>query len=143
MDGVSAAASIVALIQISEHLFGLCQEYFQGVKHAREDIQRLRDEILSLQDILINLKELTDAADSAKLSIFKTLNQIDGPVQRCQTHLNGLVTKLDPGLGENRMKQFGLRALKWPFNSKAVNEIIVVIERHKTTFSLALNVDNA
>lgn len=142
MDGLSAAASVVAVIQISGHVFDLCRTYYSEVKEARKDIQRLRDEVTSLQDVLTNVADLADAPSPAHLSILNLLNQVDGPVQQCQAQLTELAAKLEPGQGKNKMKQFGLRALKWPFSSKEVEKTVVTIGRHKATFGLALAADH-
>lgn len=137
MDGVSAAASVIAVIQMSGQVFDLCRTYYLEVNDARKDIQRLRDEVTSLQDVLVNVADLTDAPGSAKSSIL-ALNRPDGPVQQCRTDLIGLAAKLDPGQGTDKMTQFGLTALKWPFSSKEVDKAITTIGRHKATFNLAL-----
>jgi ankyrin repeat domain-containing protein 50 len=141
MDGLSAAASVIALVQISSQVFDLCRTYYLEVKEARKDIQHLRDEVTSLQDVLANVADLADAPGSAKLSILNLLNQPDGPVRQCRTDLLRLAAELDSGQGNVRMKKFGLRALKWPFSSKDVDKAITVIGRHKATFNLALTAD--
>lgn len=141
MDGVSAAASLAALIQISSQAFDLCRKYYSEVKEARKEIQRLRDEIISLQDVLTNVADLAETTNPTKLSILDRLNQADGPVQQCQAELTGLVARLDPGEGPNRMRQFGLRAFRWPFSNKDIDKAITAIERHKATFNLALTAD--
>jgi len=133
MDGVSAAASVVAIIQISGQVFALCQSYYSGVKSAREDIPRLRDEVTALQDVLTNIRDLADAPGSAKLSILGLLNQPDGLIQQCATELKGLKTKLDTGL----------RALRWPIHRKDIDKTILVIRRQKKIFNLALTADTA
>lgn len=142
MDGLSAAASVIAVVQISEKVFNLCRMYYLEVKKARKDIKRLRDEVTSLQDVLTNVADLAEDPCSANLSILSLLNQQNGPVQQCQGDLAGLITNLDPGQGKNKMKQFGLRALKWPFNSKDVEKLLTTIGRHKATFNLALTSDH-
>src|SRR6266480_534900 len=141
MDGLSAAASVIAAIQISGKVFDLCRTYYLEVRDAREDIKRLRDEVTILQDVLTNVADLAKAPGSAKLSILGQLNQPDGPLQQCGTELQGLATKLELGQGKDMMKQFGLRALKWPFSSKDIDKTIKAIERYKVTFSLALTAD--
>jgi hypothetical protein len=78
MDGLSAAASIIALIQIPGKVFSLCQSYFSGVKSAGEYIRGIRDEVTSLQDVLVDVAELADGPGSAKLSMLDSLNQPDG-----------------------------------------------------------------
>ncbi|KAH6667724.1 hypothetical protein B0J14DRAFT_170784 [Halenospora varia] len=142
MAGLGEAASIIAAIQISGKIFDLCQTYYLGVKEARKDIQRLREEVTSLQDVLTNLADLAEDQGMAKRSILSLLNQQDGPVQQCQKDLTGLIAKLEPGQAKNKMKPFGLRALKWPFTSKDVEKLLVITGRHKATFNLALTAEH-
>ena len=141
MDGLSAAASAIAVVQISGQVFGLCWEYYSEVKNAREDIKRLRDEVKSLQDVVTKVADLVDAP-GAKLSVVDLLCQPDGPVQQCPKELTELMKKLKPGLEKNKMKKFGLRALKWPFISNDVDKAITAIGRYKVTFNLALTADH-
>ena|SRR5271154_5187181 len=141
MDPLSAAASVIAVVQISAQVFSLCQTYYVEAKSAREDICRLRDEVTSLIDVLANIRDLADAPGSAKLSILELLNQPDGLIQQCRIELEGLATKLDTGQGKNNMRQFGLRALKWPFSRKEIDKTILAIGRHKEIFNLALTTD--
>ena len=137
MDPLSITASIVAVIQISQQLFDLCQIYYKGIKSARNDIKRLRDEITALSDILTQLSDLADEPGADTLA---TLNIIKLPLQNCSDDLSLLAERLDPGHGRE-MKQFGLRALKWPFSTKEVDKTLAIIDRHKNTFTLALTAD--
>jgi hypothetical protein len=141
MDGLSAAASVIAVVQILGQVFDLCRTYLLEVKDARNDIRRLRDEVTSLEDVLTYVADLGRAPGSAKLSILGLLNKPGGPIQQCQTELRELAAKLETGQGKDKMKQFGLRALNWPFSSKDVDKAITVIKRNKATFSLALTAD--
>ena len=142
MDPVSAAASVMAVVQISGQVFQLCQAYYSGVKEARKNIKLLRDEITSLQDVLTHVADLAEDPGSANPSILSLLKQRNDPVQQCQKDLEGLILKLQPSQENNKMKQFGLRALKWPFSSKDVEKLLTTIGRHKATFNLALTADN-
>jgi hypothetical protein len=142
MAALGEAASIIAVIQVSGKVFDLCQTYYLGVKEARKDIQRLREEVMLLQDILTNVADLAEDPGTAKQSILSLLNQPHGPVQQCQKDLTGLVAKLEPGQAKDKMKQFGLRALKWPFTSKDIEKLLVITGRYKVTFNLALTADH-
>lgn len=143
MDGVSAASSVIAAIQITQQIFTICHTYYWEVKNARRDIQLLSNEVASLKDVLTNLKDLGDSSTSAELSSLRLLNQPNGPLDRCRTDLEALIAQLEPGMrtGDSKMKQFELKALKWPFSSKDVHKVIAVIERNKTFFNLALSSD--
>jgi hypothetical protein len=138
MDGLSGAASVLAVIQISAQIFDACRTYYLQVKTARKDIQRLRDEIILLQDVLVSVADL---ADSASLPTLALLARDEGPIQQCQKELLGLARRLDPGQSKDEMRTFGLRALKWPFTSKEVDKAINTLERYKASFDFALSTD--
>ncbi|KAG4414253.1 hypothetical protein IFR04_012625, partial [Cadophora malorum] len=142
MDGLSGAASVIAVIDISAKIFELCQTYVSAVKEARKDIQRLIDGVTSLQDVLTDVRDLAEDSSLSRRSVFSRLNQHDGPVQQCERDLRRLLVQLEPGEGEGRMRRFGLRAFKWPFSSKDVDKRLQVINEHKATFTLALTSDN-
>jgi hypothetical protein len=141
MDGLSAAASVIAVVQITSQIFDLCRTYYINVRDARRDVERLRTEIISLQDVLANVVDLTDDSNSSSLRTLNILNQADGPIQQCQLELADLAAKLEPHEDKSRMRQFGLRALKWPLTAKEVDNILVAIGRHKASFTLALTTD--
>ena len=150
MDGVSAAASVIAALQISGQVYSLCRTYFLGVKEARRDIQRLQEELSSLDKVLSKVVDLADVPNPNELDqpnpneleIFDLLNQAEGPVQQCQAQLTDIIARLTPGQGKEKMKHFGLRALKWPFSSKEVDSCLLILGRHKATFELALTADH-
>jgi len=138
MDPLSTTASVIAIIQ---QVFDLCQKYYTGVKDTRKDIQPLRNEAVSLQDILTSVADLADEPRAANLATLNLLNQAGGPLQQCKDDLTSLVAKLDPGDGATSVRRAGLRAFKWPFNSKEVDKAVDGIERYKTVLALALNTD--
>lgn len=142
MDGLSGAASVIAIIDISAKIFELCQTYVMAVKGARKDIQRLRDGVTSLQDVMTDVKDLEEDPSSSKRSVFSHLNQHNGPVQQCERDLRRLIAQLEVGDGENKMRQIGLRALKWPFSAKDIDKRLQIINDHKATFNLALTSDH-
>ncbi|MCJ1403803.1 hypothetical protein MMC11_007026 [Xylographa trunciseda] len=142
MDGLSAAANVIAVIQISGQVASLCRTYYLEVKDARREIQRLRKEVTALEDVLTKVAELADDPTTHEVQVLKLVNQTEGPVQQCQAFLTDLVTTLKKGQGSDTMKRFGLRALKWPFSSNEVKACLETIARHKATFTLALALDD-
>ena len=87
MDGLSAAASVVALIQISGQIFTLCQDYFSSVKNAREDIRRLRDEVMFLQDAVDNEGKTPQdlAIEAEQMPSFKQITFLGAAKHRPKT----------------------------------------------------------
>src|SRR5438045_8434035 len=141
MDGLSAVANVIAVIQISSLIFDLCRTYYINVKNARKYIQRLQNELIALQDILVCLVDLADDINAASLQTLKLLDQEGGPVKQCKSELEALAAMIDLGGKEGQMNWLGLRTLKWPLRGKDVDKALTAIERHKASFNLALSTD--
>jgi hypothetical protein len=74
----------------------------------------------------------------------QTLQRLRSSIYGCSSQLSQIEAKLEKKLnaGSTRMmSRFGLRALKWPFESEDVNKIVRNLERYRDTLSAALNVD--
>ena len=140
MDGLSVAANVISVIQLSAQVFSLCQEYYIGVKQSRDEIQRLSNEVLAIHEILEKISDLLDGPDAAKFATLALLDKKNGPAQQCAAQLQEIKTRLDPHEG---MRKLGWRALKWPLKSDNVNKMVLALERYKSTFSLALTTDQA
>ena len=138
MDGLSAAASVIAVIQISAEVFSLCERYYKGVKKAKSDVERLLSEITSFQHVLESLRTVADGPKASK--VFATRTVLES-VKQCDTELQNLKLKLQPDKNQKAIEGIRIRALKWPLQSKDVEHIINTLERHKATFSAALGVD--
>lgn len=130
MDGLSAVASIVAVIQIAAEVAKLCGGYLHDVKHARQDIERMKAKTLALHDVLERLNNTSES-------------NIDRPaIQQCFQDLKSLEEKLDPKKKNHApTKYFWARALKWPFSSKEVNETMKALEGYLTIFNMALQIN--
>lgn len=138
MDGVSAAASVIALVEISVKILSLTVEYSTQVKSAKEDIARFRLELDAFIKLLRSLHELAQNPEAKKLVTFKSLAQ---SIQQCKLDLENLYERLEPGKSRKAMSRYGIRALKWPFESKELHNLIDRLERYKSTFSTTLNAD--
>ncbi|CAI7597639.1 unnamed protein product [Penicillium pancosmium] len=137
MDGLSSAASIIAVIQLTGSIVNVCRGYIQEVKDARDDIITLHQTVAGLEAILQELKEIPHDSRERKLSTSSLADNISG----CFSCLGALEEKIDPGRGKRMMKRLGIRALKWPLKRKEVDKIIINLERYKSFFTLSLLVD--
>jgi len=138
MEGLGAAASVIAVIDMSAKVASLCFQYSVAVKDAKEDIERLEREVKSIKSILEDVKRLLRGPDSAQLSASQKLL---ASLQDCFLQLKEMDARLEPGKARKAMSRVGWRALKWPFKRKDVEKIINNLGRCKQTFSLALQVD--
>ncbi|KAF1829340.1 hypothetical protein BDW02DRAFT_169295, partial [Decorospora gaudefroyi] len=136
MDGLSGAASVIAVVDISAKVASLCYQYSVEVEHAKDDIERLRRKVNDTKNVLEKLQQLEQ--NNPQLST--TRNVVDS-LKECYKQLQGLKGHLEPGQGRKAMRRFGIRALKWPFTRKEVEKIVQDIESFQRTFSLALQAD--
>lgn len=137
MDGLSGAANVIAVIDISAKIVSLCLQYSKAVKDAKDDIERVQRKISDITHILEQIKQLLDIQDKTRLSTTRLFSSL----AKCLKELENLQLKLEPEKGRKTMSRIGFRALKWPFTSKHVDRIVVNLEGYEQTFSLALQVD--
>jgi hypothetical protein len=136
MDGLSGAASVIAVIDISAKITVACYQYYKAVKNAKDDIERVQRKVSDITLILEKLKLYSQ--DKKRLS---TTHGLSDSLEQCLRDMENMRTKLDLGKTRKAISRIGFRALKWPFTSKQVDKIISTLEGYKQTFSLALQVN--
>ena len=138
MDGLSTAASVTAIVDISAKIASLCFQYSVAVKDAKKDIDRLQRTVTGIKNVLEEVQQLLDRQDKTRLS---TTHKLSDSLEECHQQLQGLEAQLEPGKTRKAMHRLGARALKWPFTSRQVEKMVVSLEKYEQTFSLALQVD--
>lgn len=138
MDGVSATANLLTLLEVSLKVVSLCTEYYSKVKEAKDDVNRFLLEFKTFIEILQNLRRLAENSKTAHIFASQSLA---GSITQCQSDLQKLQQKLDPGKRQKTMSRFGMRALRWPFQRSDVELVMINLERYKSTFTATLNVD--
>lgn len=141
-EAIGLAASLAGLIQLSAHVTKLGYSYLGAVKGSSENIRGLLVELSSLCAVLVTLKDYADR--NPESSSLQTLNQQDGPIQRCLRELRFELEKLSKILTEitERGVKGMINRLKWPLNESETSQIIAMFERHKTLTTLALATDH-
>lgn len=138
MDGLSSAASVIAVIQLTGSLVKLCGGYIQKVKGARDEILKLQRAIAGLQGTLQDLQKFLQSNDGKALP---TSSRLVSNVTDCLSDLRALEARLDPGPGKKLMRKVGRRALKWPLKRTEMEGVTQNLERYKSSFLLSLGVD--
>jgi predicted RNase H-like nuclease (RuvC/YqgF family) len=138
MDGLSLAASVIAVIQLTGSLVKLCGGYIQEVRNAREEILTLQRAITGLHD---TIKDLQKNLQENKAKSLSTSSRLPSDITACLSDLQALEARLDPGKGKTLMRKIGLRALKWPLKRMEVEGLTQNLERYKSSFLLSLQVD--
>jgi len=144
MEGLGAAASIIAVIELAAKVASLCLEYSSAVKNARADIDRLRQHTGSLKITVEGAQKLLQGPHGARLEtsqkLLETLNDTYSQLGNIATKLEA---KLHSGRRAKAMRSLGLRAMRWPFESKDVDKIIANLQRDQASFLAALQIDQA
>jgi len=138
MEGVGAAASVIAVIELSANIVSVCLQQSHVVKKALKNVDQLQGELKSLQGVLENVKQLLGGPNGARLSASGELSE---GIESCKSQLNTLDRRLSPSKSRKAMSRVGLRALKWPLETKEVDKVVRQLERCKQSISLALQVD--
>jgi hypothetical protein len=144
MAEIGLAASIIAVIQISQDVITRAYRYGKAVKSAAEDLRRIRNDLQQLQDILTKLENLAVRAENSgrPLALWPTLISLkteNGPLSQCQSALRLLEGELTPAEG---LAKYGKRLI-WPHKSKKVEKLVETMNAQKRYFLEALNIDDA
>jgi ankyrin repeat domain-containing protein 50 len=144
MDGLSAAASVIAVLQISESVISACYQYYKTAKGARKDILEVITMVKDLKGTLDTIQFLLDdEGDDAEDPRLPLLKSLDPSFKACESALKDVAeqlgieisTELDP---ENLKVSFKKKAT-WPWKEKDVGRILQSLEKFKTIFILALS----
>lgn len=138
---MEAAASVIAVVQLAAKVGSLCLEYSSAVKSARSDIERLKKHTDSLKATTEGAQKLLQGPHGARLGTSQKLRET---LNDTRSQLGDVATKLEAklhGRTGKTMRRVGLRALKWPFESKDMDKIITNLQRYQDSFTAALQID--
>ncbi|EJT69960.1 hypothetical protein GGTG_12137 [Gaeumannomyces tritici R3-111a-1] len=142
MEGLGAAASALAVIEIAAKVGDLCLQYVRKVKNAKHDIERFRQHIEDLKAIVEGAQRLLQGPDGSR---FETAQNLRSALANARSQLDPIHARLDGklnnGLKHRAMRRMGLRALVWPFESNEVEEIISDLRQERDAISAALQID--
>ncbi|KAH6988769.1 vegetative incompatibility protein HET-E-1, partial [Ilyonectria sp. MPI-CAGE-AT-0026] len=138
MDGLSVAANVIAVVELSGNVIRHCVQYAQDVRHAKDDKARLSQEATHLHLALKNADDLLNGPQSARLKGSRALFVATG---NSEAQLRLLDELLASGQTTKSGRKASLDAMKWPFQSKEVETLIHGLRRCTEAISLALQVD--
>lgn len=151
MEPFSLAASVIAVIQLSEMIISLCKWYITSLKDVPKDLRTIMIEAGSVKSVLSNLEFFMSiwAATGDTLHILKGLEGPEGPVEGCRKALVDLGKLFPSELTSNatdtkrRATTISYAKLAWPFKERKAWKILDDIVRYKATIALALTIDTA
>ncbi|KAF3916902.1 Ankyrin-1 [Orbilia brochopaga] len=150
-DPLSIAASIIAVVQLSNAVLSYCYRFRSQAKDADKDIAQIITQVEDLWAILTQLQEvieheppsysppsgkLAGPADPARAPN-ALLAQCQKSVKSTEAILESITERLTPLL-----KGGLLSKLKWPFESKVVQEKLEALQKCKATFQLYLSLQH-
>ncbi|KAK6539216.1 hypothetical protein TWF694_009457 [Orbilia ellipsospora] len=146
MDGLSAAASVIAVIQVATSVAKVCGQYLKEVKHARNEIEALTKQTEIVIKLLEHTQSLLDGPHKAKL---KASRELASSLSNCKTELDSVELRLKQDFAlqsANKQKgrffhRFGSKDFKWPFAKKEVDGIIGRLEKIQQSVDRALQLD--
>jgi hypothetical protein len=136
MDGLSVAASIIAVIQIA----GQVTTYLGDVKDAPRECEKCMVELSNSNILLLQLKARLSESSSqgpwyAKV---QALNVKDGPLDQYKRSLEDLLEKVK---APSKMRKL-VNTLLWSGIKEEVAGLRAEMERLKTLVSIALGMDH-
>ncbi|KAM9873934.1 vegetative incompatibility protein HET-E-1 [Verticillium dahliae] len=137
-EALGIAASVIAVVNISAKVLNLCFQYGQSVKNAPDDIAKLSNEVANFQTTTQKLRGLLEGTRGKAL---EASQDVCSAIDDASSTLAALAQKLEPSTSRKVMSRVGVRALKWPFKKKDVEETLQRLARCRGSISLALNVD--
>ncbi|KAH7353339.1 kinesin light chain 3 [Plectosphaerella cucumerina] len=138
MEGLGVAANVIAVVDLSTNVVTLCFQYSKEVASARANIERLHAQVKHLGTIVQAAQRLIEGPQGQSLSTSQKLIDI---FHNYNVDLQKLKEKLEPTPKRSTIRRLGLRALKWPFSSKEVDQILSSLKRHEDTIHLGLQIN--
>jgi hypothetical protein len=136
MDGLSAAGSIIAVLQLTATVFG----YLNDVQNAPKECKQCTIEASNLQSLLVNLRYRLEQGQAGDpwFAAVRALDVENGPLDQYKQVLEQLLSKVET---QDSIKQVK-RRLVWAFRKEEVASIQARMERLKSLVSIALENDH-
>jgi len=99
----------------------------------------LMDSIMALQTAYQQVKKLAEGPGATKLIALKPL--LESSSLELEKEFNRILQILQPGLGKKARRKVLRQRLKWPFQKADLEQILQLLERHKSALTLAMNSD--
>lgn len=135
---IAVGASVIAIIQITDRIIGLCKFYTESMHDVPTDLRIISNEVTALKGTL----EIIEAGPPRE-----NADSLDGVISSCNRALVEL-QKLFPTehieaiAGSERSKRRKLNAVKetlaWPFKAGKAQKLLDEIMQYKISMNLAL-----
>ena len=146
---VAAASSVIAIIQITDRIIGLCKFYIETVKDVASDLRLMLVEISALKTIFESLDFFMTHKCGVSTAV-GIMSGKDGAIDGCRRSITQLEklfpSDWKPTAGKNTSKKQRVKAtwasLAWPLKENKARKLLDEIMRYKTTITLAITTDS-
>lgn len=132
---LGVASSVTGLMTIADVIVRKGFKFIKDVKDAEELVQRLVDEVNNLSGVLHSLNNVVERLEEDRSS-FDPSTQIHY-IESCYKTLTKIQRHFDEAVPATPMSRGD--KLRWPLKKSHTKELLVEIERHKTTMTLAMS----
>jgi len=99
----------------------------------------LMDSIMALQTTFQQVQNLTKGPGATKLIALKPL--LESSSSELKKKFDQILEILQPSIRQNKKRKTLSERLKWPFQKADVEQILQLLERHKSALIFAINSD--
>ncbi|KAK6523910.1 hypothetical protein TWF281_001875 [Arthrobotrys megalospora] len=133
---LGVVASVVQITQVTQLVLTSCYRFLGKVKNAAEEVEGTIREVGQLMALLADLNIAIESKDESEVSHLKPLVGTYGPLSIALKALRELEAKLSSVIKSGQMTF--REKLKWPFESKKVDEILKTIKTQRGLIELTL-----
>ena len=151
VETVALVASIIAIVQASDRVIGLCKFYMGAASDAPLELRAILVEISTLKAVLESL-QFMETCEHTSETIWRQLSGKDGPIEECRRLIADLerlfpTDALPPHATKSRSKkrkvELTFAILEWPRKARKARELLQNIIQQKTMISLALTTESS
>lgn len=137
-ESLAVAASIIAVIQITDRVVSLCCSFMGKVRGAEKEAMQMVNSVTALKGMLEFLHTFVKAEENApRLPLLSLLCSPGGPLEKCTTALTEVESKIRSKTDRSGV----LKPITWFSQWNEIAEILKDIEQQKTYMILAMQGD--
>jgi len=133
-EGLGVAASVSGLLTIADVVVRKGYKFIKNVKEAEESVTKLVEEVNNLSGALHSLNNIVERLEEDDTS-FDPSTQIHF-IESCYKTLTNIQGHFDQAVPSTPLSKGD--KIRWPLKKSHIKELLVEIERHKATMTLAM-----
>ncbi|KAH7378027.1 hypothetical protein BKA64DRAFT_714528 [Cadophora sp. MPI-SDFR-AT-0126] len=148
----AVAASVIAVIQISDRVIELCKFYIEALAETPSSLRALLIEISTLKTIFEALQFL-ERCDHSTPALWMQISAPEGPIEECRRALTELEKLFPPQfaqrgaqnthLSKRQKLNVAFSTIVWPLKQSQVKEILQRIGNYKAIIQLAVTTESS